>query len=139
MNKKLILLVLILLISALPIRANSNWVQIADKVYIDINSIRKEGDSEKKISFWHKWLNDKSQVFQMHENIFPDRKAWYVLKQVIIDCENKEATTKSFYVYDINNEVVFQDTIPEYSWEWMSIPPDSFLNFCYNFVCNKSQ
>lgn len=118
--------------------AESNWVQVGEKVYIDTNSIRKEENSISKYSYWYKWLNDKSELFSLGEKSFPDKKIWYILQQEIIDCEKKQATVKSHYTYDINNFVLFTETYPEYKQNWMSIPPDSFLDLCYNYICNKN-
>lgn len=115
--------------------ANSNWITLSDKMYLDTNSIRKEGNFGSKYSFWWKSLNDNTEVFKLGEKAFPNRKIWYVLIQGIIDCENFLSANKSFYTYDTNNNIINIRTLQNYEIEWHSIPPDSFYDFVYQNIC----
>lgn len=119
--------------------AAPNWVKLNDKLYVDINSIRKEGNSDSKYSFWYKWLNDNSEVFKLGEKAFPNKKIWYVLKQEIIDCENVLIATKSIYTYDTNGNTINLLTFQNYEIKWYSIPPDSFLDVAYHNICILKQ
>lgn len=99
----------------LPVFA-AEWKQIAEKDYIDISSVKEfnDGDtySKKRYNrnekeFWIKQLNDKSSYFTNFEKNY-NKKVWYTMSKMIVDCNNKTLATKSFLIYDTNGKVIDQ-------------------------------
>lgn len=142
MNRNLLFtIVIFLLTSLLPTFAAPNWVQIHEKQYIDVNSIRKENylsfDNSNYYSIWIKQLNDNSDVWLSLESYYKS-KLWYTLNQYYFDCNNKRVAVKSTIAYDIKGSPIFnsQSTISDAFLQFNGIAPATVAELGYNFACN---
>lgn len=135
---KKILVLLFLLSFALPVCA-ANWKQIAEKEYVDLDSIEKYTDvynsrNNNIYSFWIKSLNDKTSFFTDYEKSY-NKKIWYKMTRNLIDCKNKTITLKSITIYDLKRQVIDTYEVPDYAIKWNSIIPDSVGEGYYYGVC----
>lgn len=137
-RNKLNLLVIGLIISILPTFAAPNWVQIDNKTYIDTNSIRQENylglGYGNYYSIWTKWLNDGSKKFLDLESFYKS-KIWFTSRQAYFDCKNKRVAEKSFVTYDLEGNVIENNTINDYNLSFSNIVPGTIGDIIYDYVC----
>ncbi len=117
----------------------TDWKQIDDKLYIDIDSIesyseRYETGNTRKFSFWIKSLNDSSSYFTKIEKAY-NKKIWYLLSKNIVDCNEKMIANKSFVIYDLKSQVIDSNEEYIYPGSWNSIVPDSIGELYYSNIC----
>ena len=135
---KKILLFLIML--ALPVYA-VNWKPVAEKQYIDLDSIEIYGSkyqtqNNEIYSFWIKALNNKSPGFIEMEKVY-NKKVWYSLNKYLIDCRDKTIATKSVALYDLDRHPINILEVPNYSIQWDSIVPESAGKSYYYIICSE--
>ncbi len=134
-----LLLLLLLVLFTLPACAAS-WKQIAEKEYVDLNSIEKYNDTYNPqntniYSFWIKSLNDKTSIFTDVEKRY-NIKIWYKITRNLVDCKNRTIALKSLTIYDLKGQTIDTYEEPDYSIKWNSIVPDSIGESYYYGVCN---
>ena len=139
MNKIKILISLFLIsFSILPVFA-INWVECANKIYIDIDNIEPSYDElgnkiNGEYSYWLKILNDKSEPFKNSEQLL-NKKIWYSLQHTNISCNTKTTSLEEFIYYDLNNNPIYSET--NFLKERNAIVPGSVADFIYQNVCIK--
>lgn len=127
------LLFIFLLLSGLPALC-SNWQEIHDKEYIDVDSIKQENNQYAYAWFknlnpgnWEK-INNKYHHFSTSLYIF--------------DCKGKKIDAIAQTSYGLKGEIlnVFDYSSiynPKNSTTWRSIVPDSIGELKYNAVCGS--
>ncbi len=134
-TKKILLLLLLL---ALPVYA-STWKQVSEKTYIDIENIERyknkhNFDNAVIYSFWIKSLNDKSQFFLDDEKNY-NKKVWYKMVKMLVNCSDKSLAAKSFAIYDIKGQAIDLYEASDYEIQWSSIIPETMGELYYNGIC----
>lgn len=137
--KKIVFLFVLLLVS-MPSFA-SNWFQLDEKNYIDLESIEQYknqwGENQYgKYSFWLKSLNDKSARFTDVEKVLK-KKIWYQMQNFVVDCNQKSIGLNEFVTYDVQNNVL-GDYNHSYI-DYMKIVPDSRGESWYYLICKPKQ
>lgn len=138
---KKILLVFGIMIFLLQPVFGVNWTQMSNKRYIDLDSVQKFNDSYdynfNKYIFWEKYLNDKSNIFTNAKKLY-GKKIWYSLNYIIINCENKTITVKSYTDYDLSGNVLGSNTYQDILLNWDPIAPETIGDDYYNFICKPN-
>lgn len=137
--KKIIFLFALFLISV-PCFA-SDWFQLDEKNYIDLESVEQYKNQwgeiqHEKYSFWLKSLNDKSASFIDLEKLFK-KKVWYQMTNFIVDCNQKTIGGANVVTYDVQKNVLYSYTPP--SVDYAKIVPDSKGEMYYYFICKPKQ
>ena len=117
-------IVLLLLIFCLPVSA-AKWGEIFEKKYIDLETIIPN-DNNKTVTFWTKDLrknaNDK----------FMGQDYWFTLNKWEISCKNKMSRIRSIYIYDLQNNLILEDTnVPSFN----EIVPETYADGYYRLFC----
>jgi hypothetical protein len=128
LNERVIMkkfLVFLLFCFMLPCSA-SNWLEMFEKKYIDLESIQLDYKNN-QITFWLKSLRkDATEKFEGME-------FWYTLDQFTIDCSQKRASLNVLMVYDLKQKLIFSN-----EWEykdWQTIAPDTYIEGYYRYFC----
>lgn len=140
--KKVYLLIITLLFLSIPAFA-TNWYQLQDKIYIDLDSIQPynaqfglSNNQTNTYIFWSKELNTNSNTFKDIENIY-HKKFWFVMNREVINCNNQTMGLTSYADYDLNGNVLGSHEYDNYQIKWYSIVPDTISNLFYNIVCTS--
>ena len=138
--KKFILLFLSFFI-ALPV-FSASWVQIAEKTYLDIDSLTTYIDEYDSIKtnqkvYWLKELNDGSEYFKKIEKEY-NTKIWYTMTQRLVNTNKKTNSIKTIISYDLKGNVVFSYTFPDFLLKWDSIVPNTYGEFLYDVVTHEN-
>lgn len=126
--KKILIIGLLLLGISLPTFAQ-NWIELGNKLYVDIDSIEQYIDDNGNIqknqyTLWQKRLNDNSDLFKDIEKIY-NKKVHYTLCKDILDVKTKKITPKAIIVYGMNGNVIKSFEFKDILMEWRSIVPDT--------------
>ena len=128
MKNAVIALILILFAFGSPVLA-SNWMQIGDKDYIDLDSVKySDGFSY----YWAKYLNDGSNTFK---NINKD--IWFVLMYQIINCDNRTEANSIISAYNLKGDNLGELKEPNLRFDLFT--PDSPVDKAFNYVCNQDK
>lgn len=138
MKKILLMFLLFFTIASVPAFAR-NWVEFANKMYIDTDSIEPYIDGisasrKEEYVFWTKNLNDGSEPYKDWEKTY-NKKIWYDLSKNVISCQQKTLTLQAIAIYDLKGSVIKTDEIPFVYQEARSIIPDSVGEIIYSIVC----
>lgn len=126
--KKILVLLLLTVLTVLPTFA-VNWVQIADKTYMDTDSIEPyENDNDEIVpnyySFNVKHLNGGEEFYKGLELVFK-QKIWYSESLEIIDIEKNSITTKGMVIYNLKKEPLDGSGCDDNELDWKKITPES--------------
>lgn len=138
--KKRFLIIFLLAFFITTVQA-SEWKEYNTKSYIDVSSIEKlDNESFKKndliYSFWIKMLNDKSPYFIDLEKNY-NKKIWYSMDKLLINCKNKTIAVKSSIFYDLKGySIDSYDISNQILLRWNSIAPDSRGEALYYGICS---
>ncbi len=125
---KKFIIILLLLTTTLPAQA-TNWLQISQYDYIDLDSISnieiKERSNTKSV--WTKSYNDGTSTYR------PD--VYYLQARLLIDCNTKENTIKSGWSYDKNHNIIQQANFDNNLLEWNSYIPNSRIDTISQYIC----
>ena len=136
--KKILYFVLILLFAVINFAFAADWVQIAEKVYLDESSLseynyRYNYDKDLILSVWEKKLNDGTQHWKDIEKIL-GKKLWYNNSLFVANCSKKQIAIKSSVYYDLKGNVAHSH---ENNYlEWHSIVPETVGEYEYMLVCS---
>jgi len=139
--KKILIIALFLIFGLLPANAE-NWIQVANNVYIDTDSIcRYENDLKTtenyKYSFFEKTINDNSQLWKNFEEAVQE-KVSYTETMSIIDIKNKKlSSTKLLSVYGPNEKFILNQQYTDQELEWNDIIPNT-TGYTYLKIIEKN-
>lgn len=124
--KKILIILLLTIATILPTFA-TNWVQVGEKQYIDIDTIEPYIDDyghavPNQYLFWRKTLNNGN--FKMLEKTL-NKKIWYSLSKCVIDVSRKTWAIKFFVVYDLKDKAITQNEYNGVLMDWQSIIPNT--------------
>ena len=124
--KKILMILLLTIATILPTYA-TNWVQVGQKVYMDIDTIEPFIDDyghvvPNQYLFWRKTLNDGN--FKALEKTL-NKKIWYSLSKCVVDINRKSWATKFFVIYDLKDKPITQEEYNSALMDWQSIIPNT--------------
>lgn len=136
--KKIVFLIVAIVVTFAPVFAR-NWVEVANKVYIDADSVEPYIDefNRQKPSeyiYWSKELNNGSQGYKDLEKDY-NKKVWYTLNREIVSCSQKTLTLKVMVVYDLKGNLIEKTEVPSYAMQPSSVVPDSLGELLFNSIC----
>ena len=137
--KKLITTIILLLALALPDFA-TNWVELGDSYYIDIDSIAHIEDyyfqNKNLYRYWY-W----APCTVMCD--FLEEKVSHYVREFAVDCSNNNLMFLTAYAYSSNNNIIktYREPRAYNPLNFESLPPNSMGQYMANFVCSyvKSQ
>lgn len=143
--KNFIVLLFLLTISMLQVQA-SNWIQVDDKMYMDVDSIEffvSDGQYNKRnnqYSFWVKSLNDGSDNYKQLEKHF-NKKVWYSLSKYVVDINTQKIAQKTSVLYAVNEKQPLDLYEEQFDTllRWQTIVPNSVGELMFNIVRGKIQ
>lgn len=115
----------------------ADWVQIAEKQYLDVSSITPYNydlnfNNDRLYSIWQKNLNNGTENWEeIEKNI--GKKIWYYKYLQVVNCSKKEIAVRSIILYDLKENAVFSNDY--YPLEWQSVAPDTIGEGIYTDVC----
>lgn len=119
----------------------ANWIQVNKKRYFDVASVANFNNGfgyiNGKYSFWEKVLNDKSVSFINAEKM-TGKKIWYVVNNIVIDCNDKQWALRSYIMYDLSGNVIYADDFQDMLLHWHNIAPETIGDTYYNWICIPS-
>lgn len=118
----------------------ADWVQIAEKIYLDTSSLTQHKydlnyDKDKLYQVWIKNLNDSTEEWKTLEEL-TGKKPWYKKSLLVVNCTKKEITEKSVVLYDLRENVIDYKT--NSYLEWQSIPPETIGEDVYMKICRST-
>lgn len=137
--KKILLSILFLFVCALVVSAD-NWVRIDKYGYIEADSIKdfKFYGRPNTYSVWVRRYNDKSDLFKVSEKNLGEKIKYFLIWD-LYDCNNKETAVKDFYIYDMNEKIIFKSTDKVSPIEWESVGEKTYIEKIYNKICLKNK
>ena len=143
--KNFIVLLFLLTISMLQVQA-TNWIQVDDKMYMDVDSIEffvSDGQYNKRnnqYSFWVKSLNDGSDNYKQLEKHF-NKKVWYSLSKYVVDINTQKIAQKTSVLYAVNEKQPLDSYEEQFDTllRWQTIVPNSVGELMFNIVRGKIQ
>lgn len=143
--KNFIVLLFLLTISMLQVQA-TNWIQVDDKMYMDVDSIEffvSDGQYNKRnnqYSFWVKSLNDGSDNYKQLEKHF-NKKVWYSLSKYVVDINTQKIAQKTSVLYAVNEKQPLDLYEEQFDTllRWQTIVPNSVGELMFNIVRGKIQ
>ena len=143
--KNFIVLLFLLTFSMLQVQA-TNWIQVDDKMYMDVDSIEffvSDGQYNKRnnqYSFWVKSLNDGSDNYKQLEKHF-NKKVWYSLSKYVVDINTQKIAQKTSVLYAVNEKQPLDSYEEQFDTllRWQTIVPNSVGELMFNIVRGKIQ
>lgn len=122
------ILVLVLLFSFISPVFATNWVRLAEKIYLDGDSLSQ--DKYGNINFWVKQLRIKPT------EKYKNKDFWYKISYITINCSERKTSLNATTIYDLNGDI-----IDSFNWkylDWQAIVPGSYGDFYYEIICKKN-
>lgn len=143
--KNFIALLFLLAFSMLQVQA-TNWMQVDDKMYMDMDSIeffvpdRQYNKRNNQYSFWVKSLNDGSDNYKQLEKHF-NKKVWYFLSKYIVDINTQKIAQKTSVLYAVDEKQPLDSYEEQFDslLQWHTIVPNSVGELMFNIVREKIQ
>lgn len=135
--KKLLVLFILTILVTLPTFA-AEWIQIHEKMYIDIDSIAQYVDDygnevPNQYIYWAKVLNDGGSDFKDIEKIC-NKKVWFVMYKNVMDINKKLIKAKASIIYDLKGNVIDFRSYSDFKTQWHDIVPDTITNDEYIII-----
>ncbi len=133
--KKFLIILLLTIATVLPTFA-TNWVQVGDKTYIDIDTIEPFVNDYGQVipnqySYWEKTLNNGD--FKKLEKQY-NKKIWYMLSKNVIDLKRKTSAIKFSVLYDLKENSIDPLEIMSSLMNWQSIVPNTVGELKYMII-----
>ena len=143
--KNFIVLLFLLTFSMLQVQA-ANWIQVDDKMYMDVDSIEyfvsdgQYNQRNNQYSFWVKSLNDGSDNYKQLEKHF-NKKVWYSLSKYVVDINTQKIAQKTSVLYAVNEKQPLDSYEEQFDTLlcWQTIVPNSVGELMFNIVRGKIQ
>ena len=140
--KKIILILFLIITTIIPSFA-TEWKQISDKLYMDVQSIEPFVDEYgrkdfNKYIFWTKKLNDNSKSFTYLEGYYKKKIEYFVDKQVI-DVPSKKIAIKSNNIYGTDATLLHRFDTAGFRTDWHNIIPDTDEQILYYEVAKYKE
>ena len=143
--KNFIVLLFLLTFSMLQVQA-ANWIQVDDKMYMDVDSIEyfvsdgQYNQRNNQYSFWVKSLNDGSDNYKQLEKHF-NKKVWYSLSKYVVDINTQKIAQKTSVLYAVNEKQPLDSYEEQFDTllRWQTIVPNSVGELMFNIVIGKIQ
>ena len=121
---KKIICTLLLLGACLPVFA-AKWGEIFEKKYIDLETITPNYQY-KTVTFWTKDLRKNASDKILGKDY------WFTMNKWEISCNDKMSRIRSIYVYDLQSNLMFEDTtVPSFN----EIIPENYADGYYRLFC----
>lgn len=137
--KNLISILFILFVSS-PHALATNWIEVADSMYIDADSIElynpQDSNKDKMYSYWVKYYNNGTVHWQNYSKV-TGKEILFSIGMQIINCEQKTATTKTTIDYDKDNLPLFRNDTLDYLLKWKHIAPGTLGEDMYQVLCSQ--
>ncbi len=122
--KKIFIFTYLFLFFACP-AFSARWGEIFEKKYIDLETITPNYQ-EKTLTFWTKDLRKNASDKILGKDY------WFIMNKWEISCSDKMSRIRSIYIYDLQNNLIYEDTtVPSFN----EIVPETYADGYYRLFC----
>lgn len=108
---------------------SSQWVEVGNKEFVDISSIKIDNQTG-YVYYWNKLLTYEKKIIK-------GKPYWFQLTYSVSDCINNKNTLAAFTWYDTTGSVIetHDFSASYYLNDFTNIVPDSRWEVIHNWVC----